>query len=122
MFMKATEALRLLDGCEQSLRRLVAEAAAEGDYASVLRITDWARALAALGAEARSGQPVAAASGNGARAGADGAGSARATASPTAVRRPGRSRGEDYPKFFRRGDELVKVGWSKKERKEYSHR
>ncbi len=29
---------------------------------------------------------------------------------------------DDYPRFFRRGDELVKVGWSKKDRREYNHR
>jgi hypothetical protein len=29
---------------------------------------------------------------------------------------------DDYPKFFRRGKELVKVGWSKTDRDEYIHR
>ncbi|NOS99349.1 MAG: hypothetical protein HOP29_01845 [Phycisphaerales bacterium] len=28
----------------------------------------------------------------------------------------------EYPKFYRRGDQLVKVGWSKKEREEYVHK
>jgi hypothetical protein len=28
----------------------------------------------------------------------------------------------EYPRFQRRGDELVKVGWSKKDRREYHHR
>ncbi len=29
---------------------------------------------------------------------------------------------DEYPRFLRRGDELVKVGWSKSDRKEYHHR
>jgi hypothetical protein len=123
MFMKATEAIRLLEGCEQNLRRLVAEAAAEGDYAGVMRITNWAKAIAALGDEARSGSPE----GNHVPRAAVGASSNGAVASrgaaagsPAAGRRGPRA--DDYPKFFRRGDELVKVGWSKKERKEYAHR
>src|SRR5262249_9137760 len=27
-----------------------------------------------------------------------------------------------YPKFVRRGDDLVKIGWSKRDRREYQHR
>lgn len=124
-FMKATEAVGLLQACEQELRRLLAEAAAEGDYASVQRIADWAKALAALGAEAREGevssQPSSYGSSNGAGVHPPAMTSSRASdAAPVTGRRV---RSQDaYPKFFRRGDELVKVGWSKKERKEYSHR
>ena len=27
-----------------------------------------------------------------------------------------------YPKFFRQGDEIVKIGWSKKDKREYQHK
>jgi hypothetical protein len=40
----------------------------------------------------------------------------------TVIARKSRQLIDEYPKFFRRGEELVKVGWSKKERKEYHHR
>jgi hypothetical protein len=45
-------------------------------------------------------------------------GSSSAVASPTGRRKPA----AEYPRFFRRGNELVKVGWSKKDRREYNHR
>jgi hypothetical protein len=90
-----------------------------------LRIADWAKAIAALAGEARAGQPAEA----GRVSGGTGAGSANGPAArqalaPGAAAIGGRRANprEDYPKFFRRVDELVKVGWSKKERKEYSHR
>jgi hypothetical protein len=35
--------------------------------------------------------------------------------------RPSR-KGDDYPRFERDGDKLVKIGWSKKDRREYEHR
>jgi hypothetical protein len=116
--MKGNEAVKLLEDCEQKLRRIVAAAAGEGDYISVQRIADWAKAIGALASEARSGRPGAlnppsddrALARNGDRI-SPAAGGRRLTSAP-----------EDYPKFFRRGDELVKVGWSKKERKEYNHR
>jgi len=118
--MKENDAIKLLEDCEQNLRRMVAEAVGEGDYAGVLRITDWAKALAALAAEGRAGRPTSANTIAAAK-------SAVAKHNPVSravsvdARRV-KSAPEEYPKFFRRGDELVKVGWSKKERKEYNHR
>jgi hypothetical protein len=119
--MKWNEATRLLGECEQGLRKLVAEAAGEGDYPSVLRIADLAKAVAALVAERRPEQTPNTSS------------SSSGTSADTARRfekanhvgssgRKARSPIDSYPKFFRRGDELVKVGWSKKDRKEYNHR
>ena len=49
--MKWNAAIGLLAQCEKEMRQLVAQAAKEGDYVSVLRITDMAKALAALTAE-----------------------------------------------------------------------
>lgn len=120
--MKENEAVKLLEDCEQNLRNLVAEAVREGDYAGVLRITDWAKALASLAAEGRAGQPASTnmtASGTAKGTSAKQGPFTRAVA-PDARRAKHAS--DEYPKFFRRGDEVVKVGWSKKERKEYNHR
>src|SRR5438132_2134720 len=125
--MKWNNAIGLLEECEQGLRKLVAEAAGEGDYPSVVRIADLAKAVSALTAEGRSAlAPSAAPSSGIARAtSVPEIGNVNHTASVDAAssggRKPRRS-ADAYPKFFRRGDELVKVGWSKKDRKEYNHR
>ena len=108
--------MQLLHDCEQGLRKLVADAAGEGDYSGVQRIADLAKAIAALGAEGRAIPSPPPAS------------PTTVPAAPTAPRpsqsigRRSRSPVEPYPRFLRRGDELVKVGWSKKDRKEYHHR
>jgi hypothetical protein len=122
--MKWNDAIRLLGDCEKNLRKLVAEAVAEGDYSSVLCITDLAKAVAALAAEGRAtdapaAAPAAAPPSGTAKGGSD---KREARRSPLTGGRTSRQPRDDYPKFFRRGDELVKVGWSKKDRKEYNHR
>jgi hypothetical protein len=113
--MKWKVAAEKLWECEADLRRLLAEAANEGDYPSVLRITEWARAISALAAEAGNDPPGA----------SDPAPPRKSPVASEVVagngRKP-RSKTDKYPQFFRRGDELVKVGWSKKDRKEYCHR
>jgi hypothetical protein len=110
--MKWKEAIGLLEDCERGLRKLVAETASSGDYANVHKIANLARAVAALAAEGRetpkdAGLPLLAAA---------------ALMPASAVARKSRAAADAYPKFFRRGNELVKVGWSKKDRKEYNHR
>jgi hypothetical protein len=115
--MKWNAAQARLAECEADLRLLLADAANEGDYASVQRIAEWAKAVAALVAEGGSpphgalAVPTAARQNSGATTepAPTGGGKSKAKAS-------------DFPQFYRRGDELVKVGWSKKERKRYSHR
>jgi hypothetical protein len=116
------KAAHLLHDCEQSLRKLLADAAGQGDYAAVLKITDWAKALSALVAEGRSiQQPGSAPPRN-----ASGTAAHRPAAPPVpasvGLARQTRPPPGEYPRFFRRGDELVKVGWSKKDRREYAHR
>jgi hypothetical protein len=117
--MKWNEAIHLLEECEQGLRKLVAEAVGEGDYASVLRIADLAKAIAALAAEGRSTPLPSAAPPAGINVG--NVNHAVPVGATTAGGRKLRA-ADVYPKFFRRGDELVKVGWSKNDRKEYNHR
>src|SRR5437879_5599795 len=124
--MKWKEAVSALDECEQKLRRQVAEAAAQGDYAGVHQITGWAMAVAAMAAEGRGGTvwtSVAPRMADAvAVAGTNGGGTRPGVATLAApLGRKARPAAEDYPRFFRRGDELVKVGWSKKDRREYNH-
>jgi hypothetical protein len=119
--MKWKESLLLLETCEQGLRKLLADAAGTGDYVAVSRIADLAKAVAALAAEGHSAQPtITAASVTPPKIGSARPGGQMGM--PTAGERRSRSSSDTYPKFFRRGDELVKVGWSKNDRKEYNHR
>jgi hypothetical protein len=103
---------------EASLRGLVSEAAAAGDYAGVMQIASWASALSELVKPASGG----------------GSDSAHSGGSPSNFRRgtvkkplrklrgaPAKSQ-SGYPRFFRRGDRLVRVSWSKREKKEYQHK
>lgn len=99
--MILTEASQVLARCEADLRVLVTAAADCGDYDAVLRITSWAKQIASM---SRSVQVVV---------------PAEKTATKKlkkAVVRP------TYPRFLRRGDALVKIGWSKREKNEYEHK
>ena len=109
--MKWTEAVKAIERCEAELRDLMGQAAAERDYASVLRIAEWARALAAMAAE-----------GTGAALARSPAADRPANPSPQFGASGARRAPGAYPRFYRRDDELVKVGWSKKDRREYHHR
>lgn len=89
----------MLAKCESELRDLLAQAANSGDYDAVITLNFWAKAVARLrggglpsNSKAVKPEPK------------------RKAASPT------------YPRFERRGDSLVKVGWSKRERAEYEHK
>ncbi len=108
--MKWQKALDLLHDCEEGLRKLGAEAFAEGDYLSVNRIRDAATLVASLAGDTPTSPAPSPAT--------------QKTSAPKTQPHAGKpqKRTDVYPKFFRRGDELVKVGWSKKERKEYNHR
>ena len=103
----------------------MADASADGDYTSVLRIADLAKAINGLAAEARStsedGAPLPAGDATSTRVAEFARHNGASSGAVLAARRTAPSVGA-YPKFFRRGDELVKVGWSRKERKEYNHR
>lgn len=126
----------VLSEAERQLRELVGSAAAAGDYEATLLITGWARVVGSLVQEAqqatqsdsqvamsvRDGQEAESArTADSGRSQDDSVNSHRLN-SP-AMRRVKRSPSKDqYPKFFRRGDQLVKIGWSKKERQEYEHK
>ncbi|WP_157898664.1 hypothetical protein [Luteitalea pratensis] len=108
-----------LKRCEEELRTVAAEAAAAGDYDRLARIAATARRVLDLASEWQGGDD----SGTAAEV-------AAAVAAPPSSEDPpqGRARGSrhsaarNYPRFMRRGDELVKIGWSKAGRKEYQHR
>lgn len=125
-------AAAVLVEAEAKLRELVGQAAAQGEYDAAVRMATVAKDLAALAVGLDDGgQNQESAAGRTAgptrermadssiaaptRRGA----SARAASTLRSRRTP--LKGE-YPKFFRQGDHLVKVSWSKKERGEYQHK
>lgn len=100
--MSTARARALLTKCEADLRSLLAIAANEGDYDAVLKLTSWARTVASLIGPSQTTPP-------------DGSGE------PKLPRRK-KIDARSYPRFARRGDNLVKIGWSKKEKAEYEHK
>jgi hypothetical protein len=129
---RGCEALR---ECESRLRGLLAEAAAAGDYEAALQLTEWARAVAAL--EIARSSPNAAGQDSSFTAHHQGDGADRTSASATTPRKKSTRRRSKkgvlhaqrkrkavatYPKFARLQNELVKIGWSKKGKKEYQHK
>lgn len=111
----ADRAAELLRQTEVRLRSLLSEAATSADYSSVVQIASWARTLRDLtkSAPSRDGSP--------------------AVAFP--IQKPGkiaaetplrkdssRHYQESYPRFSRQGDQLIRVAWSKREKKEYRHK
>lgn len=99
--MIMVKAAKVLAKCEADLRALVASAADGGDYDAVLRITSWAKQISVM----TGGAPTVAPDKKPATEGAKKAASRSA-----------------YPRFVRRGDQLVKIGWSKREKSEYEHK
>lgn len=99
--MTMTKAAKVLAKCEADLRALVASAADSGDYDAVLRITSWAKQISAMAGGAPAGAPEKKLATGGTK---------------TIAARPA------YPRFVRRGDHLVKIGWSRREKSEYEHK
>jgi hypothetical protein len=114
--------IEIIERAERDLRGLVGKAAEAAEYDAVERLTQWARMLREL---ARNGTPATQVA-----APADRAGhgpdartrSARGVASDGQRRTTRKPAKGQYPKFFRSAEQLVKIGWSKKDREEYEHR
>jgi len=111
----------VLRDAEAKLRALASRAAAGGHYDELFHLADFARQLGALLAssiavDGRGAGP--AVSEKNASAQADnGTGTLPV---PDPVRRETK-RGK-YPRFLREGNQIVKIGWSKKARAEYEHK
>lgn len=110
------QAVQLLRQTEEKLRGLVSQAAQAGDYPSVVRIAAWAQTVAGLAKSTSVAElthhPTAL---------------ARKTknlseTTPAASSRPSRTNQNGYPKFLRQGDDLIRIAWSKKEKREYRHK
>lgn len=102
---------------ERQFRDLMAASAMRGEYETVVKLSAVACQLSQLAADAGGGEagPLGTP--------ASTAGSMPAHKDSQAGREPTRpTRRQNYPRFERDRTQLVKVGWSKKERREYIHR
>ncbi len=115
-------AVEALKAAQSALRDIITQALATKAYRDLAKVAAAADAVEALISELNGGaqaatpvSPAAAQVAEDLRA-ASVSVSNRATAARTTSRRMG------YPRFLRDGDRLVKVAWSKKERKPYEHR
>jgi len=99
--------VQALQHAEHQLREQMQTAAKQGDYETLTLITGVAKKVAELATEVQSasGEPL---------------DSPRIPPPPPKLVPPRLLKG--YPKFFRNGDALVKIGWSKSEKAEYEHR
>jgi hypothetical protein len=111
----------LVEG-EHRLRDLVGLAAAQGEYEDAVRIAEWARTMGVMAREAQNGAPSEQQAQSPAAAAPIPAGAGGSSRPTAAGRRRRAVRKENYPRFFRRQDLLVKVGWSKSESAEYEHK
>ena len=104
-----------LQKAEADLRGIMAKASGEGDYASVVQIASWAKAIRDLLENKPSTHD-------------NGVNSSVTSNGITAVvqvkkgRTSPKKQTDDYPRFFRKGDELVRVAWSRRARSEYQHK
>src|SRR5262245_40147841 len=105
--MEAKTIVEALIQCEERLRKLAAQAAAEGDYDVLGRLSSTAHTVSEM-ARSWSGEEFTQESVR-----------AKQVPSPPLARL---SAQQKYPCFFRNGNELIKIGWSKKQRREYQHR
>jgi hypothetical protein len=106
-----SRAAGILAKTEAALRTLVSEAATAGDYSAVVQITAWARAVGEIVKPAVRHSVVMSFANHG---------DSNRAAQPRRV--PPEKTRDAYPYFFRQGDRLIRVAWSRREKKEYEHR
>jgi hypothetical protein len=124
-----SRALELIQQTEVELRQLLLNAAQQGDYETARMLAEWASQLQQLhkgsvGGAPRDGELVYSQMQTNtehnafARTIRDHEGKSIRTFSAKKTKVEKRK----YPKFLRDGEELVKIGWSKREKKAYRHK
>jgi hypothetical protein len=109
-------ATAILRDAEAKLRQLTAEAASVGDYAAIIKVAGWAKTVTDLVRSAEPGsRPMPA---NAPRI----VGPNRTSSEAARRAKVARSEQTVYPRFVRKGDQLNRVAWSKREKKEYQHK
>lgn len=100
-------AIDALRQAEEGLKSAIQQAVTAEDYQAVDELNSWVKTIKSLHSSAAAQTPALPVS----------------DAHPVPpVIAAARNKAKQYPKFFRQGDQLCKVGWSKKEREEYIHK
>jgi hypothetical protein len=99
---------KVLQAAERELQRLLAEAATNAEYDALPLLTRWAARIGALLNDADGGD--------------DQSQPPKKSRRKTSKRRKPPSKSSGYPRFVREADNLVKIGWSKREGSEYEHK
>jgi len=114
----------VIAAAESNLRDVIATAAKEGDYASLATLARWAATLMDMSAavdpsvQSAEVQPIA-----NEKLPATAASASVGTRKAARSGLPTKSKAtKKYPRFVRRGDSIVKIGWSKKSKEEYHHK
>ena len=113
MKQKLVDAVEAVSNSEIKLRKLIGEAASDGDYDAVRRLSTAAERLATVREELEGG-PVIKGRNSSSVAAPKASGNSRSSRSGSAP--------NGYPRFERRGDVLYRIGWSKKSKREYEHK
>lgn len=124
------EAREILESCESRLRALLARAAETGEYDSVIQITRLAKGITELAESTLGKDDVASQAAQVKPAGTESESNGKKPPKATPERsttqqtrrKVSKTKKKDYPKFFRRGQDIIKVGWSKKDKREYQHK
>lgn len=108
------EANKVLHDAENALRDLIERGAKEQRYGEIVRVANLADGIARLRRGAAAPQPP--------QPSVLSPSSQTKKKASLVLPRKSRPAKHGYPRFERDGDRLVKLGWSKKNRKEYEHR
>ena len=113
---KPEKVVEVLRACERQMRLAIAEAAAAADPGRLTQLVGWLTDIQRILGEADAAK--------GGRA--EGAAGVPTVAKEVLRATPLNGRNErnakQYPQFYRDGEALVKVGWSRKSREEYEHK
>jgi len=135
--MSISKAIDTIHRCEAELQELLRNAACERDYEAAIQLGEWARRVALVldGVPANQrpnevpADPPSTAGGSEERhvATTDGLHAAVSSSRVRAPQRGSKKRvrrkpSDGYPRFSRQNDQLVKTGWSRKQKREYQHK
>jgi hypothetical protein len=125
------KARHVLDEAETQIRDILVSAAGAGDYETVSKLAQLARELRSLAEQLRSSGAAVPRTLETEKNDPDSDKPIPSAAVPSpfyGAHNNGTSsqhlkiKGQVYPRFYRSGDDLVKIGWSKKQRAEYRHK
>lgn len=127
-----SQAVAIIHRAEKDLRDLLLRVAGEGDYQHVALLAEWAQRLRKITEQECPARRATTMEGGihdhaESNSCSRGAGlseweNCAAGRHQKRIRTNSNAKKADYPKFFRDRDELVKIGWSKKQKAEYRHK